>query len=41
MAGDARFAGVQARFRQQVNDAAVFAEVITGFYKNLSLGILA
>ena len=41
MAGDARFAGVQARFRQQVNDAAVFSEVITGFYKNLSLGILA
>ena len=31
----------KARRRPEVNDAAVFSEVITGFYKNLSLGILA
>ena len=36
-AGDgARWAGVKARFDQQMNDAAVFSETIMGFYKELS-----
>ena len=33
---EVRFKGVQARFKQQVNDAAVFMKVILGFYYNIS-----
>jgi len=37
LAGDGkRFYGVQARFAQQQNDAAVFRDVIIGYYQNLS-----
>jgi alpha-glucuronidase len=36
-AGDeARWAGVKARFEQQMNDAVVFSEVIMGYYRNIS-----
>ncbi|EGB04646.1 hypothetical protein AURANDRAFT_10378, partial [Aureococcus anophagefferens] len=36
LGGDARFAGVRARFLQQMNDAAVFSDTIMGFYGALS-----
>ena len=32
----ARWAGVQARFKQQVNDAVVFATIIMDYYRTLS-----
>ena len=31
-----RFRGVQARFRQQLNDAAVFSEVLVDYYTTLA-----
>eukprot|EP00927_Polykrikos_kofoidii_P054465 TRINITY_DN48879_c0_g1_i1.p1 TRINITY_DN48879_c0_g1~~TRINITY_DN48879_c0_g1_i1.p1 ORF type:complete len:910 (+),score=68.65 TRINITY_DN48879_c0_g1_i1:61-2790(+) len=33
---EGRFEGVLARFRQQLRDAAVFSEVIMGYYRNIS-----
>ena len=30
------FHGVQARFAQQINDAAVFSKVLIGYYSNIS-----
>ena len=33
---EARFTGVQGRFKQQVHDAGVFKEVILSFYANIS-----